>query len=213
MQIRSRRKGIDCIKGSGVSPRLRTEQEKNMSDQPKDEVLSPESAPNDSLAANRSIPVVAASMVPVPPKGYKVTAPDTKRKLLRLVGEEEEAEVKEALKALIKRGTKVTEDLGKNAPDVALLAPLLERLESTQETITATELFLTYLNEVEDIALSDALLHLEKVQKLYEANVDDEPQLKAHYAPVGRIFEARANAIREGLSRKRAEALNKTKTE
>jgi hypothetical protein len=69
---------------------------------------TPESGPNDTIAANRSIAVVAAESIPQPPKGYK-------------------------------------------------------------------------------------------------ANVLSEPQLKTYYAAVERVFSARANAIREGISRKRAE--------
>jgi hypothetical protein len=166
---------------------------------------TPESGPNDTIAANRSVTVVAAESIPQPPKGYKETAIDVRRKILRTVAEDEEAEIKEALKALIKRGPAITDDLGKNAPNTSQLDALLARLDAVQASITATEFLLGYLNELEDIALSDAFLILEQAHRLYQANVISEPQLKTYYAAVERVFTARANAIREGISRKRNE--------
>lgn len=158
---------------------------------------TPEADFNDTIAANRALPLLNPDSVPTPPKKYKATDSNIRARRLRRFAADHRAEAADALREV---GTRDVEaDLGKHAPDKARAANLLERMTQSGTLVDrATRLF-AYAREMDQIALSDAFLYLEKMNKLLGSALEEEPHLEADYTALKKLFDARSEAIAEGM--------------
>jgi hypothetical protein len=165
---------------------------------------TPIAADNDTIARNRACPVVAPSAIPAPPAGYRPSPGEVRKNDLRRIDGGLESELIEALDTCGARGPQLTEDLGRHAPVAGKAQELAARLKTVRRTKAAVAHLLGYLNEVEDIALSDSVVLLEAVERLCNAALPHDPGLALIYAPVLELFEARAAKISEGRAQAKA---------
>ena len=157
---------------------------------------APEADFEDSIAKNRAVPIIDAAKVPRPPADYRPTDPDTRNKRLRKLAGEHGAETLAALNNVANRDLKA--DFGKHAPDPKRSIALAERLNKTSALLTAARALYFHARELNQIARSDALVYLEKVNKMLVSTVDDHPALADDYESLRALFEARGEAIAEG---------------
>lgn len=158
---------------------------------------APEADFNDTIASNRALALLDPEKVPDPPKKYKSTDPNIRARRLRRIAADHRSEAAEALRQVAKRD--VQADLGKNAPDGARANGLLERMTQSGLLLDAANRLIAYAKEMDQIALSDAFLFLEKTNKYLATALEDEPHLEKHYSAVKKLFDARSEAIVEGM--------------
>lgn len=169
-----------------------------------DETRVPEAELGDTIAVNRSVAIVSVDKFPKIPPEYRATPPDVRKTELRKLDSDLMDELLAALLACKSRGAAMSDDLGKKAPPAEKAGELHQRLTAVQETLAVARPLLAYLQEVEDIAIHDAVLYLEKVKKLYDNNADD-PNLAALYTKVNALFSARNAKISQGIATKKAQ--------
>lgn len=159
----------------------------------------PEADFDDTIAKNRALPLLDLKAIPAVPKGFRATEPDARNRRLRKIAGDHRAECRDALREAVDRDLK--EDLGKHAPDPARAPALLDRLTTTGALVTATAALAAYAREMEQIALSDALVFLEAEHRELIHALEHEPSLAPRYAAVRALFSARGAAISNGLAR------------
>ena len=160
---------------------------------------APEADFDDTIARNRSLPLLDAQAVPHPPRGYRPTDPDVRRARLRRFAGDLRSESMDALREAAGRDLQL--ELGRFAPDPQRAAALVERLTITGEGVARAEALLAYEREIDQIALSDAFLLLDSENKQYANAVEHDPSLLAHYRALVKLFESRSVAIAEGMAR------------
>ncbi len=163
---------------------------------------APEADFDDTIAHNRSLPLLDTQAVPHPPRGYRPTDPDVRRARLRRFAGDLRSESMDALREAASRDLRT--ELGRFAPEPQRAAALVERLTTTGEAVARAEALLAYAREIDQIALSDAFLLLELENKQYANAVEHDPSLLAHYRALVKLFEARSAAIAEGMARARS---------
>lgn len=164
----------------------------------------PEADFDDTIAQNRALPLVDGATVPRPPLGYRATDPEVRNRRLRKVAAEHRAEALDALAEAAQRDMR--QELGKYAPDPERAKALAERLSRAGALVTVAQALLGYAREMDQIALSDALLLLEQVHREVLHAAEHEPALAENYPALRTLFEARGGAIAEGRARAAREA-------
>ncbi|UQA59856.1 hypothetical protein [Polyangium aurulentum] len=164
----------------------------------------PEADFDDTIAQNRALPLVDVAAVPRPPLGYRATDPEVRNRRLRKVAAEHRAEALDALAEAA--GRDMPNELGKYAPDPERAAAMAERLARAGGLVTVAQALLAYAREMDQIALSDAILLLEQVHRELSHAAEHEPLLAEHYPALRTLFEARREAIAEGRARAAREA-------
>lgn len=165
--------------------------------------LTAEAGLTDTIARNRVCSPVPAQAIPVAPDGYQPTDIEQRRRALRLVARDQEAEVMSALDEIAANEANFKQDLGDLAPDAAPAKKLASRLLATRTTLAALESLVRFHRELEDIALSDALLLIEATHREYTHRVDRMPQLALRYPALVRFFAGRSATIADGIARTR----------
>ncbi|WP_437960173.1 hypothetical protein WME76_11410 [Sorangium sp. So ce119] len=160
---------------------------------------APEADFDDTIAKNRALPILDPASLPRPPAGFRPTDPDTRNRRLRKVSSELRAEVLAALREAA--GLDLAADLGKYAPDPQRAPALVERLERVGRLSAAVQALALYAREMEQIALSDALVFLEAENKQLANALEHAPELAERYAALRALFETRAASIVEGRAR------------
>jgi hypothetical protein len=160
-----------------------------------------EVGPEDTIAYNRACSPVLADAIPAVPAGYRSTAIEQRRRVLRVLASDLEAEAILALEEITSKGAALKQDLGELAPDPTRASMLFTRLQQVGKSIAAQEALLQFHREIEDIALSDAMVLLEAAYKEYQHRLDRVPQLAQRYAALERFFRGRSAAIAHGIAR------------
>ncbi|WP_437930925.1 hypothetical protein WMF37_17385 [Sorangium sp. So ce291] len=160
---------------------------------------APEADFDDTIAKNRALPILDPASLPRPPAGFRPTDPDTRNRRLRKVSSELRAEVLDALREAA--GLDLIADLGKYAPDPRRAPALAERLERVGRLSGAVQTLSLYAREMEQIALSDALVFLEAENKQLANALEHAPELAERYAALRTLFETRSASILEGRAR------------
>jgi hypothetical protein len=163
-----------------------------------------EVGPEDTIAYNRACSPILATSIPEVPAGYRATIIDQRRRMLRLLALELRAEAILALEELTFNASTLKQDLGELAPDPAPAKVLFSRVQEIGKSIAAQEALLQFHREIEDIAMSDAVVLLEAAYKEYQHRVDRVPQLAQRYSALERFFTFRSAAIAEGIARAKA---------
>jgi hypothetical protein len=163
--------------------------------------LPAEVGPDDTIAYNRACSPVPAASFPKVPAGYRPTDADQRRRVLRLVALDLQAEATLALEEIADNEATLSEDLGEFAPDPVPTKALLTRVHEIGKSVAAQEALLQFHREIEDIALSDAVMVLEGAYKEYKHRVDRVPQLAQRYSALERFFRFRSASIAEGIAR------------
>jgi hypothetical protein len=158
---------------------------------------------DDTIAKNRALPLLAPESIPTRPHGFVATDPKVRARRLRRVADDHRAEGHDALLEVSKVDLRAL--LGKRAPDPKRAAALAERLEQSAALVARAERVLQYANEIEEIALSDALVLLEATHKEVEHEASHDPNVADHFPALTKLFAARSTAIVEGIARKNAE--------
>jgi hypothetical protein len=161
---------------------------------------------DDTIAKNRGLPVVSDGAVPATPHGYRATDPEIRRRRLRRMAGELRAEAVLALLEAAQRGPALQTELGKHAPPAARAQALVERLGQTSKLIAAVEPLLEYASELDEIALSDAVIYLEAENKELQHELEHDPALAGRYAALRKFMDARASAISVGMARAKGAA-------
>jgi hypothetical protein len=164
-------------------------------------ILPAEVGPDDTIAYNRACSPVPAAVIPAVPAGYRPTNADHRRRSLRLLALELQAEAILALEEIASNAATIEQDLGEFAPDPAPTKALLTRVQDIGKSLAAQEALAQFHREIEDIALSDAVMLLESAHKEYQHRVARVPQLAQRYAALERFFRFRSAAISEGIAR------------
>ncbi|WP_437602874.1 hypothetical protein [Sorangium sp. So ce590] len=154
---------------------------------------------DDTIAKNRALPILDPASVPRPPAGFRPTDPATRNRRLRKVPSELRAEALDALQEAA--GLDLMADLGKYAPDPQRAPALAERLERVGRLLAAVQGLALYAREMEQIALSDALVFLEAENKQLTNALDHAPELAERYTALRTLFETRAASIVAGRAR------------
>src|SRR4051812_48926295 len=141
-----------------------------------------EVGPDDTIAYTRACSPILAASIPEVPAGYRATGIDQRRRLLRLLALDLRAEGILALEELTSNAATVKQDLGELAPDPAPANVLFTRIQEIGKSIAAQEALLHFHRELEDIAMSDAVVLLEGAYKEYQHRVDRVPQLAQRYS-------------------------------
>jgi hypothetical protein len=162
---------------------------------------APEVSVGDTVAQNRVCPVIDAAAIPRPPQGFIPTESKYLQRFLRKVDQELEVHFDKSLDCCIEHGARVIRD-----PDERDLRPekavqLRNRLAAIRRTRAAAQFLLTYLNEIEDIALSDGIQLVEGFGELYELAARKDPSLALDFDPMLKFFAARGAKISEGRER------------
>lgn len=160
-----------------------------------------EVGPEDTIAYNRACSPISATSIPAVPTGYRPTDVDQRRRVVRLLASDLQAEAILALEEITANASTLKQDLGELGPDPAPAKVLFSRIQDIGKTIAAQEALLQFHREIEDIALSDAVVLLEAAYKEYQHRVDRVPQLAQRYSSLERFFRFRSAAITEGMAR------------
>lgn len=173
---------------------------------PKKNSPTPEKTPGptlDTLAQNRGVRPVDAGGLPQVPTGFAATPFEERRQRLRLVPAAQHAELLAALReAHARRGT-VAKELGEFAPDVTDTAALADRIDGLARTVQALNALRTCHEELEDLALSDAIVLLEKLHAEFRHRKDKIADLAGKYPRLDTLFTQRAASISEGIAKKK----------
>jgi len=163
---------------------------------------TPEADFDDTIAHNRALKLLDLKAVPDPPKGYRPTDPDTRNRRLRRLAGDLRSEAMDALRE--GGGRDLQGELGKYAPDPKRAASIIERLSQSEKLVAAAQALLNYAREVDQIAMSDALVFLEAENKQFAHAVEHESALDARYPALKKLFAFRAGAIAEGIARSKS---------
>jgi hypothetical protein len=169
---------------------------------PKDH--APEASIDDQLAVHRGLAPVEASQIPVPPDDFKPTDGTTRRRRLRRVADKSRSQATLALNEVAGRGAALQTDLGQYAPPAERGAQLSQRLTTLSSSIRSATQLLTFLEELDEIALSDAALYLDSVNKEYEHALSHKPSLATSYEQLEKFIQSRSDAIVEGIANARS---------
>ena len=101
-------------------------------------------------------------------------------------------------------GQQAQADLGPNAPDPQSAAALAERIQQIDATRAATMDLLTYLNQIDAIAMHDLSVLSLDVDALYRANVSRNPAIATRYRRLQLFINSRGRAISDGIAAARA---------
>ena len=154
---------------------------------------------NDTIAHNRGLKLIELSTVPHLPAGFRSTDPVERMRRFRWLSSDLRAEAAAALTEGGKRDLRA--ELGQFAPDPQRATMLAGRVEHTGELVALFEVLLAYAKEVDQIAMSDALMFLEAEQKQYLNAVEHNEGLVTRYRALVRLFEMRSGAIADGIAR------------
>lgn len=165
----------------------------------KNPVYTPEADFNDTIAHNRALDILKPAAVPRPPQGYRPTDADVRGRRLRRLSADLRSEAITALHEAAGRDLKG--ELGRFAPEPSRAKAVAERLLSTGDLVARAQELLDYAKEVDQIAMSDALVLLEAENKQLENALDHEPALAGNYRALTALFAARSVAIAEGIAR------------
>jgi hypothetical protein len=163
---------------------------------------TPEADFNDTIAHNRSLPPLDPAAVPYRPHSFRPTDPEVRARRLRRLSTDLRAEAAEALDEAT--GRDLRSDLGKFAPEPQRASALVARIRQTGELVARAHDLLQYAKEVDELALSDALLFLEAEHKQFNHSVEHDPSLASRYRALVKLFAARSGAIAEGIARARS---------
>ncbi len=163
-----------------------------------------EASIDDQLAIHRGLPPTEASDIPEPPDDFKPTEVLVRNRRLRRVADKSRPQLLLALNEASARGADLAKDLGQYTPPAENAAQLARRISSLSAGVSAASRLLNYLEELDEIALSDAVLYLESLNKEYEHAVSHKPSLATNYEQLGRFFSSRGEAISEGLAQARS---------
>jgi hypothetical protein len=159
---------------------------------------APEASIDDQLAIHRGLPPIEASQIPVPPDDFKPTEVLVRNRRLRRVADKSRPQLLLALNEVAGRGANLSKDLGQYAPPVEAATQLARRLTTLSAGVSAASRLLNYLEELDEIALSDAILHLESINREYQHALSHKPSLATTYEQLDRFFSSRSDAISEG---------------
>lgn len=162
--------------------------------------------PLDSLAKNRALRPVPAASLPALPSGFLATPFEERRTRLRSVPQVQRAELLAALREVYGRKGSVKTELGEFAPEVGHAAALAERTEVLQSTLQALRALVVCHEELEDIALSDGMMLLEKLHEEFAHRQTKLPDLAGKYPHLQTLFEQRSSLIAEGIARKKEQS-------
>jgi hypothetical protein len=154
---------------------------------------------NDTIARNRGLPLVDPATVPRAPAGFRSTDPVERMRRIRWLSSDLRAEAEAALSEGGKRDLRA--ELGQFAPDPQRATMLADRVSRTGDMVALVEALLAYAKEVDQIAMSDALMFLEAERKQYLNAVEHNEGLATSYRALVSLFEMRSGAIAEGIAR------------
>jgi len=158
---------------------------------------------NDTIAINRGLPLVAAALVPTPPSGFVPTDAATRARRLRRLSDEHRSEARDALVEASRLD--LAGLLGKRAPDSARALVLADRMTKSEMLAARAEQLTRYSDEVDEIAMNDALTFLESIRNEYEHEAGHDPSIAMHFPALRRLFDSRSAAISKGIARSAAE--------
>ena len=159
----------------------------------------------DTLSGNRAAAVIDADAIPAVPGFFQPTTAKERKRRLKTVAASLKAEAKQAMSQIAARGPAVAGDFGPKAPLATEVAALLARFNNIDASLVKSDSLTAYLNELEDIALSDIFQVLKRYQKLYLAN--DDTGLATAYDKLLAFFQAKTDIIKAGRDRaKKAKA-------
>lgn len=159
----------------------------------------------DAIARTRVLPIVAASALPRVPDGYVPTTPEQRRKVLRVLGADEEAEAKDALRQLAARGpAKLAADLGDAGRDVQDAGALLQEFEATDATLKELAALVRYHEERRVILANDIVQRIDVAREEVDHRRKRAPRLAETYSAVLAFAAARGARIAAGMARSRA---------
>jgi hypothetical protein len=166
---------------------------------------------DDTIAKNRALPLLDPESIPARPKGFVSTDPKVRLRRLRRLADEHRAEGHDALVESSKLDLRAI--LGKRAPDPRRAAVLAERMSQSGALVARAERLLQYAKEMDEIALSDALLFLDAVNKEQEHEASHDPDVSEHFRALIKLYQARSSIIVEGIARRSAEKAAAKKAE
>jgi len=158
---------------------------------------------NDTIARNRAMSMIDPNRIPPTPEGFVATDSTIRVRRLRRLSDEHRSEAHDALVEASKLD--LTAVLGKRAPDSARALTLAERMSQSGMVAARAERLARYANEMDEIALNDALVFLEALFSEYEHEAKHDPNVAQHFPAMIRLFESRSAAIAKGIARSVAE--------
>jgi len=158
-------------------------------------------APHDSIAENRRLPIMAATSIPKVPVGFVPTPNEERTRRLTRPAEALRAELLVALDEVISRKATYHAELGDLAPDPAQAEALRPRLSALRESVVAVDSLAAFLHEMEEIAVSDAADFLQSVTEEVEHRARKKTELAMAYSRVLHIAEQRRQLISNGIAR------------
>ena len=187
-----------------------SEGDAQLEDPPPPGGYAPAAAFDDTLANNRSCPVVDAAKVPHAPASYRPTNPEIRARNLRKLPGDLRSAAKDALIEATNHEDTFRDELGPYAPDFKVAVSLLTRLTETGALVAATRSLLGYAREVDQIATSDVVLFLEAANKQLNNGMEHNGRLGESYPALVALFASRSATMKEGQVRakrtKKAEA-------
>jgi hypothetical protein len=157
--------------------------------------------PSDTIASNRVVTPLLAAQLPAVPTGFLATPFEERRSRLRLVPQTQRAELLAALREAHARRATLARELGEFAPDVKGAAELADRIDGLSRTVQALAALRACHEELEDIALSDGLVLLEKLNEEFQHRKGKVSDLAAKYPHLDTLFTQRGTLISEGIAR------------
>jgi hypothetical protein len=161
---------------------------------------SPEASLDDQLAVHRGLSPIEASAIPTPPDDFKPTEVLVRNRRLRRVADRSRPQMMLALDEVAARGAGLQADLGQYAPGAEAAAQLSRRASTLSAAVSAASRLLNYLEELDEITLSDAALYLDSVNREYTHALSHKPSLATTYEQLARFINSRGEAISEGLA-------------
>ena len=161
----------------------------------------PEADLNDTIANNRGLPLLSADTLPPPPAGYRPSDPLACQRRLRRFAFDLRAEAVNALEE--SAGRDIRKELGQFAPSAQRAQILVDKLTQTGELVARAGALSAYASEMDQIAMSDAIIFLESVHQQYENAVTHNASLATSYRALATLFSMRSGAIIQGIARAR----------
>lgn len=163
----------------------------------------------DPVVRLRELPVVPAEAVVRVPPEWKPVPLNTKQGYYK-PDDDQQSELKDAMKELIKRRDHLVPDFGRHAPDVRIAERVLAQWDDIETGRARARTLLAYYEDKHDLLLHDGMSLVIKANRQIQNLAKDEPTIVDNYPKTITIRAQRSDAIREGMAQARRNEKDQT---
>ena len=157
----------------------------------------------DQIDFQRKVAIPTEDAIPKAPAEYE-SFNSSELSRLRKIGGDNIAEAVAAIQEIVDDPKQYRADFGPKAPDPALAVHLGRRFSIVSAAVARTESLLAFLKSVENVAVHDIAVFLDKVREDFDYAQKKDSNVASNHKKLGAYFAGVSKAISDGIAHAKA---------